>query len=695
MDVAAQSPNEAFFIFRNDGNFNAFFRSQVDSIVYSNYDIDSIFHDEVKTQLIYCADSIFRIPLSAIDSIVFVKSMNGQEAVMGLSDNRYIYIPKQPACALINITGITSLPSKKGTDAHAWMEVWDGHGIYFIKKVIIDLNGDSSVAKEKRNFSADFCEDEWEGNETTDIKIGNWVIQDGFHFKANYTSITKGECPVCYKLFDKFIETKPLTKQAPYMEYYEDSYILDIINGSDEDQKEKIAARCHPDGFPCIVFLNGDFYGIYSWQLKKHRDNYNLSRNKTDNIHLDGVLGQDEFWNGKISWGGFEVRNPKPKENKWSLMCQDGSKYDSNSPKELMGTDSKFYDKSNISCVNTAQTKAHIVSLSKYMSEIADYEATYNNSSMEDKDSALSVVKKEIEKRFSMDWMIDYVLLQVLIQNGDCIRKNWQWVTWGEIDGKMKWFVNPYDLDHAFGVLATTAFRLIDPSKPTYGKGSKTPARYVWDYYFDDMSARYSELRNTGAISYETIWGLMKEWIESVGTDNYKKEAERWPEMPCNRDSHISSNWKWTGTSYLSYYDGPNTNGWNKSKSFSAGAYTKYNYRCYKSLKNNNTGHTPNEQNSEWWEDVTLVPGNYKAGDIVFDGRCNFYQFRALTDVVVSEDYTNNNRQDHLVGAPFDQFYSCYPYEGGVFDTPERIEKWIRDKIKLMDEQMGYKGDLQ
>ena len=616
-----------------------------------------------------------------------------QKTTIELSDVKSIHIPEQPACAQINITGISSLPTMKGTDAHAWMDVWDGQGVHFRKRVIIDLNGETSKAKEKRNFSAVFCEDEWKGKETTKIKVGKWVTQDGFHFKANYTSITKGECPVCYKLFDKFLETKPLTKRAPYMEYYENSYILDIINGSDEDQKEKFAARCHSDGFPCIVYLNGEYYGIYSWQLKKHRDNYNLSRNKTDNIHLDGRLGQSDLWDGKISWGKFQVRNPKPKESKWSLMCQDGSKYDGNSPKELMGTDSKFYDKDNISCVRSAQTKAHIVSLSNYMSEIANYEVKYKKASRADKDSALSVLKAEIEKRFSMEWMIDYMILLVVIQNGDGIKKNWQWITWGEIDGKMKWYVNPYDLDFAFGVRATTAFRLSEPSKHTYGKNTKTPARYVWDYYFDDMAARYAELRNAGAISYETIWGLMKNWIERVGTDNYEKEAKRWPEMPCNRESHISSKWKWTETTYASYYDGPNTNGWDRGKSYSAGAYTKYNYRCYKSLKSKNMGHIPNEQNSVWWKDVTVSPGNYKAGDIVFDGRCNFYQFRALTDVVVNRDSTNNNRQDHLVGAPFEKFYSRYLYEGGVFDTPERIEKWIRDKIKLMDEQMKYKGD--
>lgn len=604
------------------------------------------------------------------------------------SSRSSIYIPTQPRCALVNISGITSMPIQKETDAHAWMEVWDMNGIYFKKKVIIDLQGNTSVNHAKKNFAVDFCEDEWIGDETTDIKIGDWVTQDGFHFKSFYTSITKGECPVGYKLYQKFLETKEPTHRAPFMDYYTEEEIINAINGDDEKKKEAFSARCFPDGFPCIVYLNDQFYGIFSWQLKKHRDNYNMDRNKVNNIHLDGALGDAEIWHGNIKWGSFEVRNPKPKKSKWTLMCQDGTKYDGDNPKELMGTDSQFYDENDANCKNSAQTKEHVIALSKYMSEINEFETNYKNAASDEKSSTLSTLKKEIEKRFSMEWMVDYIILNIFLQNSDCIRKNWQWTTWGEIDGKERWYPNPYDLDHAFGVQAVLAFNLSNPNKLTPGKDTNTPARYVWDYYFDDMKSRYAELRKAGVISYDTVWGLMKDWVDRVGVDNYAKEAEKWPEMPCNRESYISNNWKYAGTYYRSLSDGPSN--WSITKSFSSGAYTKYNYRCYQSLQDNNKGHIPNEENSTWWKDVTIKPGTYKAGEEVFDGRCNFYKFRAQTDIVVSEDNSNNDRQDHLIGAPFEKLYSQYPYEGGVHDSVDRIEQWIQDKIKVMDEQMNY-----
>lgn len=68
----AQTIGEAFYIYRNDGQFNAFFRDEVDSIAYSNFDADSVFYDEVVMQVVYTADSIYRIPLAAVDSVAFV-----------------------------------------------------------------------------------------------------------------------------------------------------------------------------------------------------------------------------------------------------------------------------------------------------------------------------------------------------------------------------------------------------------------------------------------------------------------------------------------------------------------------------------------------------------------------------------------------------------------------------------------------
>lgn len=68
----AQAQNDAMYIYRNDGEFNAFLKADIDSITQSHYDADSIYHADWQMQVVYTADSIYRIPLAAIDSVGFV-----------------------------------------------------------------------------------------------------------------------------------------------------------------------------------------------------------------------------------------------------------------------------------------------------------------------------------------------------------------------------------------------------------------------------------------------------------------------------------------------------------------------------------------------------------------------------------------------------------------------------------------------
>lgn len=68
---ASLSAQEAFYVYRNDGDFNGFFYDQVIRMGYSKFDLDSVEHDKYVIQEIETKDSLYRIPLAAIDSIGF------------------------------------------------------------------------------------------------------------------------------------------------------------------------------------------------------------------------------------------------------------------------------------------------------------------------------------------------------------------------------------------------------------------------------------------------------------------------------------------------------------------------------------------------------------------------------------------------------------------------------------------------
>lgn len=76
--AGALAQNDAMYIYRNDGKFDAFFKSEIDSMSYSHYDVDSVYCNDWITQIVYAPGSeygsVYRIPLAAIDSVVFANS---------------------------------------------------------------------------------------------------------------------------------------------------------------------------------------------------------------------------------------------------------------------------------------------------------------------------------------------------------------------------------------------------------------------------------------------------------------------------------------------------------------------------------------------------------------------------------------------------------------------------------------------
>ena len=73
LPIKAQTENEAFYIYQNDGHFDGFFYDEIVKMNFSFLDTLGIEHDEIVSQEIVTPDSTYRIMLSAIDSIGFVQ----------------------------------------------------------------------------------------------------------------------------------------------------------------------------------------------------------------------------------------------------------------------------------------------------------------------------------------------------------------------------------------------------------------------------------------------------------------------------------------------------------------------------------------------------------------------------------------------------------------------------------------------
>ena len=157
------------------------------------------------------------------------------------SDSAPITLP-MPTCAYVNITGEkTTIPARKDVNYLRWLEIYDGNGNYFKKRIITSVQGKGSTSDPKKNFKVDFCEDEWVGDETPDITFGNWVSQDAFHLKAFYNDLFKGTAIISYRTYDLITQGRGETGR-----------LWERANIKNPDPR----ALCHPDAFPMNLYFN-------------------------------------------------------------------------------------------------------------------------------------------------------------------------------------------------------------------------------------------------------------------------------------------------------------------------------------------------------------------------------------------------------------------------------------------------------
>lgn len=469
------------------------------------------------------------------------------------SESSFIQIP-EPRFAIINITNIDSMPTTKKDNKKAFLEFWDMHGNYFKKHAILNAQGNSSMGFVKKNVAIDLCDDEWVGDNTPKVRIGNWVPQDSFHMKAYYTDFFRGVGAVSYKLYDQIVRTRGNMYDRPWKKALLDMSKIGITTKSlgnpyvdDYSLLTDTGARCFPDGFPVAVYLNDKFYGIFSFQLKKHRDNYHMDKSTAEHVHLDGTINYNILWNGTIVWGtgdnGFEVRNPK------NLYAIGGNKYDADiKQEEIAGEDEvntwipagQLPDGTIISSKikknlqMTAKVKKYIQNFANTINVIQAAASAYEASSKSDED--LKVFKQVFEKYYDVENLVDYVIFSDIVRNGDGFSKNWQWFTY---DG-VKWWVGLYDCDCTFGGFFT-GDQIKNPITDHLNTSTNLPNGFITKYYAAELINRYKYLADNGIVSADNIYSLIQDWCMRIGTDFFKEEYKKWADSPCIADSVVRS----------------------------------------------------------------------------------------------------------------------------------------------------------
>lgn len=567
------------------------------------------------------------------------------------SDSSFIQIP-EPRLAIINITNIDSMPTTKQDNKKAFLEFWDMQGNYFKKYAILNAQGNSSLAFKKKNVAIDLCNDEWIGDDTPKVRIGNWVPQDSFHMKAYYTDFFRGVGAVSYKLYDQIVRTRGNMYDRPWKKALLDMSKIGATTKSlgnpyvgDYGLLTDTGARCFPDGFPVVVYLNGEFYGIFSFQLKKHRDNYHMDKSTAEHVHLDGTINYNILWNGTIVWGtgdnGFEVRNPK------NLYAIGGNKYDADIKQEEIagenevntwiaagqlpdGTAISSKIKKNLQM--TAKVKKYIQDFANTINTIKAAASTYEASSKTDED--LKTFKAVFEKYYDVENLVDYVIFSDIERNGDGFSKNWQWFTY---DG-VKWWVGLYDCDCSFGGFFT-GDQIKNPITDHLNTSTNLPNGFIIKYYAAELTNRYKYLADKSIVSADNIFSLIQDWCMRIGTEFFKEEYKKWADSPCIADSVVRSE-------YWEVILDENGN--------------------------------PQTDTSETF-DATQA---YNIDDEVsfgINGQMGFFRFKCIKS---TSPLSTNTPHEISTYSPISSFKHC--------DNIYRVQKWIEQNILNMDKVYNY-----
>ena len=143
----------------------------------------------------------------------------------------------------------------------------------------IKVQGSSSLAYEKKNYTINFFEDEtFEKKSKIDMQKG-WGSQSKYNLKANWIDKTNARNIVSARIAGKIQRKYGVLNDLPN-------------NGS-------------IDGFPVEIYINNEFLGLYTWNIPKDEWLWNMDEGNLNHIVLGGGW-YTEYVNFKTQLDGFD-----------------------------------------------------------------------------------------------------------------------------------------------------------------------------------------------------------------------------------------------------------------------------------------------------------------------------------------------------------------------------------------------------
>ncbi|MCT3672001.1 hypothetical protein HZQ94_02200 [Elizabethkingia anophelis] len=324
---------------------------------------------------------------------------------------------------------------------------------------LMSIQGQYTTSYLKKGYSIDLYNDEWE---EVYLKIGKNPALKGFHMKAFHNDVTHTR-DVCGGMM--WAET---LKSRPYPEN-----LFKELNNSRVQTYNEYAyyadAKFCLTGIPCEVYISGEFFGLYTWRLKKSLENFAMNSANENHIFLDN-LNVPGVALGNLNWTNYddiikfyEVRCPKKK-----------------------GV--------------TNVTKANVVRFFQYMKDVYSGAKDFTNTS------------QDYMRMYS--WY-DWVILAELFMHWDSVHNNASYMSY---NGK-HFMPGLMDLDNTI-------------SLDDRNVNSFFITEDIWTKFKVQLSTqiknRYTQLRSNGTISMENVIRIYGGQSAKIPMSVYTRDYKKW-----------------------------------------------------------------------------------------------------------------------------------------------------------------------
>ena len=422
-------------------------------------------------------NKIANLDLSGVDLTGYAKTEDIPTRVSQLTNDANYVNTAQMNEAIANVTGQTmiepeeldmpkvffygtALPTTKD-NVNLTMD-YISNTTKFSSLVKLKCQGTSSMSYAKKNFTVNMYSDE---ARTTKLKkdFKGWGAQSKFCLKANYVDTTHTRNISGARIAYDMVASRP---DSPFKQQLLTAPRYGLV-----------------DGFPIKLYFNGEFYGIYTWNIPKDGWMFNMDKNNPNHVVLCAEKNTDGN-SSLINSCQFRQLWTNGDGNDWSVE---------------VGTYSQNMVDSFNRCIN-------------FVMNATDQEFHDN-----------------IGEYFDLYSLLDYYCFSYLTCHLDGLAKNMLMATY---DG-VHWGASLYDMDSIYGVswngasYVATNYQCPEQYQEQFSR--------LWvrieQCFATELYARYLELRQ-GALSLSNIIKHVEEIYDVIPDRVFADEKAKWTNLP-------------------------------------------------------------------------------------------------------------------------------------------------------------------